>query len=166
MPALSLRDAFGYRLWLTRSQAKTSRCKRAHRAKSTKHIGVKFVAENVSKRINIKFCHCRARAKLSSSETPMTPPTLVKKKKPIHGILSVVLPLCGVLVLLGALWLMPTNHGFESNAANAVMLLLIVSFPIGGLVFGLLGLVRQEQPALLSLLGIVLSFGFFLAFHA
>ena len=84
----------------------------------------------------------------------------MKTKKPICGILSVAMPLVGLLVA----WLgFALNHepSGPHQLAGAGLAILILSLlcPVAGIAIGIAGMVRRERFRWLPFLGFVLSVG-------
>jgi len=86
----------------------------------------------------------------------------MRNKNPICGILSVVLPLVGLLVgLVGSAFFGP-----EQPAAVAVIVSLSLLCPVSGVVISVIGMVRHERLRWLPVFGFVWSIGWALSYFA
>jgi hypothetical protein len=84
----------------------------------------------------------------------------METKKPICGSLSVAMPIIGLLVAFVGFALIRTPTGPQQlSGAGAVVLILSLLCPIGGVVLGIIGMVRRERLRWLPVLWFVLSIG-------
>ena len=90
----------------------------------------------------------------------------METKKPICGLLSVAMPLIGLLVgfLGSALIHEPSNMGQSPAAIFLVTLSLLC--PVSGVVISIIGIVRRERFRWLPVFGLVWSIGWALSYFA